>query len=53
MADGPLSCFSGYLIIPVWRKWAGEEESEGEVQDERRCDRKGESEGNKGVALSV
>lgn len=44
MADGPLSCLSGYLIIPEQRRWAREE---GKVQDERRCDREGATEGNK------
>lgn len=38
---GPLSCLSGYLIIPEYGRWAREEEREGKVQDESRCDRKG------------
>ncbi|KAI9531878.1 tRNA dimethylallyltransferase [Dissostichus eleginoides] len=42
MADEPLSCLCGYLIIPE-KVGKGKEK----VQDESRCDRKGESKGNK------
>lgn len=34
MADSPLSCCSGYLIIPEKRRWAGEEGGE---RERERC----------------